>query len=309
MTDDRKEKERILVRTSWISTIGNAVLAAAKVAVGLLAGSMAVLGDGVDSATDVVISVAMLAAALIIRRPPSRRYPFGYDKAESVATITLSLVVFFAGVQMLISSVEMVISGEERALPATVALWVTVFSIAGKLALAWYQFRVGRRCGSELIIANAKNMRNDVIISVGVLAGLFFTYILKLPILDPITGCLISLFIIRTGVGIFLESGDRLMDGVRDETIYRQVFDAVGRVPGACNPHHLRTRLIGGRYMIDLDIEVEGDMSVARAHEISERVEESIRAEVIDVYDIEVHVEPLGAHRRSEPFGVDFDKL
>lgn len=304
MVNSKEEKDRILVRTSWISTVGNSILAAAKVAVGLIAGSMAVLGDGIDSTTDVVISIVMLITAGIVRRPPGRKYPFGYDKAESVATIVLSLVIFFAGLQMLISSVGIMISGEVRELPAKLALWVTGFSIIGKLALAWYQFGVGKRAGSELIIANAKNMRNDVIISLGVLAGLFFTYVLRLPILDAVTGCIISLFIIRTAVGIFRESGIDLMDGVKDETVYRRIFEAVERVPEAHNPHHLRLRLIGGMYMIDLDIELDGKMTVAEAHDIADRVEENIRDAVENIYDIEVHIEPLGAHHKTEPFGV-----
>jgi cation diffusion facilitator family transporter len=305
MTDERKDKERILVRTSWISTIGNAVLASSKVAVGLIAGSMAVLGDGIDTSIDVVISLVMLITAFIIRRPPSRRYPFGYDKAENVATIVLSLVVFFAGVQMFIPSIKMVFSGEQRALPGMLSIWVTVFSIAGKFALSWYQFRVGKRSGSDLIIANAKNMQGDVLISVGVLVGLFFTYVLKLPILDAVTSVLISLWIVKIGVGIFLESGRELMDAVGDESLYHRVFDAVARVPEAQNPHHLRMRAIGGRWMIDLDIELEGDMNVADAHAIADRVEESIRHEIVNVYDIEVHIEPFGAHHKAEPFGVD----
>ncbi len=307
MSEDRRDKERILVCTSWISTIGNATLAASKVAVGLIAGSMAVLGDGVDTSIDVVISLVMLTTAFIISRPPSRRYPFGYDKAENVATIVLSMVVFFAGIQMFIHSVKMIFSGEVRELPGMLSIWVTVFSIAGKFALSWYQFRVGKRSGSDLIIANAKNMQGDVLISVGVLVGLFFTYVLKLPILDAVTSLIISLWIIKIGVGIFLESGRELMDAVRDETVYHRIFDAVGRVPEAKNPHHLRMRLIGGKYMIDLDIELDGEMSVAEAHLIADRVEESIRAEIVDVYDIEVHVEPLGAHHKAEPFGVDID--
>ena len=307
MGDVKIEKERILVRTSWVSTIGNAVLASSKVAVGLIAGSMAVLGDGVDTTIDVVISLVMLTTAYIICRPPSRRYPFGYDKAENIATIVLSLVVFFAGIQMLIPSVKMVFSGEERELPGMLSIWVTVFSIAGKFALSWYQFRVGKRSGSDLIIANAKNMQGDVMISVGVLAGLFFTYVLKMPILDAVTSLIISLWIIKIGVGIFLESAGELMDGVKDESIYHRIFDAVGRVPEAQNPHHLRARLIGGKWMIDLDIELEGDMSVDAAHGIADRVEESIRDEIENVYDIEVHIEPLGARHKSEPFGVDFD--
>jgi cation diffusion facilitator family transporter len=308
ITDEKREKERILVRTSWISTIGNAVLASSKVAVGLIAGSMAVMGDGIDTSIDVVISLVMLVTAFIIRRPPSRRYPFGYDKAENVATIVLSMVVLFAGVQMFIPSVKMVFSGEERELPGMLSIWVTVFSIAGKFALSWYQFRVGKRSGSELIIANAKNMQGDVLISVGVLAGLFFTYVLKMPILDAVTSLLISLWIVKIGVGIFIESGRALMDSVEDEAVYHQIFDAVERVPRAQNPHHLRVRSIGGKYMIDLDIELEGELTVAAAHEIADSVEESIRAEVVDVYDIEVHVEPLGAHHKAEPFGVDVRK-
>ena len=307
METDRENKERILVRTSWISTIGNAVLASSKVAVGLIAGSMAVLGDGVDTTIDVVISFVMLITAYIIRRPPSRRYPFGYDKAESVASIVLGMVVLFAGIQMFIPSVKMIFSGEERELPGMLSIWVTVFSIGGKFALSWYQFRVGRRSGSELIVANAKNMQGDVMISVGVLAGLFFTYVLKLPILDTVTSLIISVWIVRIGVGIFLESASKLMDGVSDEAIYNQIFDAVAQVDEARNPHHLRIRSIGGKWMIDLDIELEGDMCVSAAHEIADRVEENIRTKIEDVYDIEVHVEPLGAHHKAEPFGVDFD--
>ncbi len=305
----KQEKDRILVRTSWISTIGNAVLAGSKVAVGLIAGSVAVLSDGVDSSIDVVISLVMLTAAFIVRRPPSRKYPFGFDKAEGVATLALSFVVFFAGIQMLISTIGALVEGTPREMPTMLAIWVTVFSIAGKLALAWYQFRVGKRCGSELIIANAKNMRNDVLISVGVLAGLFFTFVLKMPILDTITGCVIALFILKNGVEIFRGSAVELMDGVRDEEVYRKVFDAVATVPEARNPHHLRLRQIGGAYMIDLDIEIEGDVPVSAAHEVAHRVETAIRAVVDNIYDIEVHVEPLGAHHDGEPFGVDPEML
>lgn len=305
MEKTKQEKDRILVRTSWISTIGNAVLASTKVAVGLIAGSLAVLSDGVDSSIDVVISLVMLTAAFIVRRPPSRKYPFGLDKAEGVATLALSFVVFFAGIQMLVSSVTTLIEGTVREMPSMLAIWVTVFSIGGKLALAWYQFRVGKHCGSELIIANAKNMRNDVLISVGVLAGLFFTFVLKLPILDTITSCVIAGFILKNGIEIFRGSAVELMDGVRDDSVYRLVFDAVATVPEAKNPHHLRLRQIGGAYMVDLDIELEGDVPVSAAHDVAHRVEDAIRSVVDNVYDIEVHIEPLGAHHDAEPFGVD----
>lgn len=87
-------REKILIRTSWVSTIGNAILSVSKIVVGLLAGSLAVIGDGIDSATDVVISVVMIFTARLMNKPPSKKYVFGYEKAESIATKVLSLVIF-----------------------------------------------------------------------------------------------------------------------------------------------------------------------------------------------------------------------
>lgn len=302
MTESRN---RILIRTSWISTIGNAVLSAAKIFVGIIAGSLAVLGDGIDSATDVVISIVMIFTARIVGRPPTKKYPYGYEKAETIATKILSLVIFYAGVQMLITSVQSMFSTLPRQMPGVLAIYVTLFSIVGKLALALYQQREGKRIKSSLLTANAVNMRNDVIISVGVLAGLVFTFLLKLPILDKFTGLVISAFIIKSAIDIFMDSNVELMDGVKDESVYRRIFDAVEAVQGAHNPHRVRSRQIGNMYMVALDIEVDGGISVTEAHRIATEVERNIKSNIDNIYDIVVHVEPEGVHHDAEKFGID----
>lgn len=298
-------REKVLIRTSWISTIGNAVLSVSKIIVGLLAGSLAVLGDGIDSATDVIISVVMIFTARIMSRPPSKKYVFGYEKAESIATKILSLVIFYAGMQMLLSSVESIFSDEVEEIPSAIAIYVTVFSIAGKLLLALYQYKQGKKINSSMLTANAINMRNDVIISSGVLLGLIFTFIFKLPILDSITGLIISLFIIKSSVGIFMDSNVELMDGVKDVNIYNKIFEAVEKVPGAGNPHRVRSRMIGNLYNITLDIEVDPQMTLMQAHEIADAVEKSIENSIDNVYDILVHVEPAGKCQTDEKFGID----
>ena len=303
--DDNAARNRVLVRTSWISTVGNAVLSAAKITVGALAGSLAVLGDGIDSATDVVISVVMIFTARIVGKPPTKKYPYGYEKAETIATKILSLIIFYAGVQMLVSSVESMFSPEPKLMPAPVAIYVTLFSIVGKLLLALYQYRQGKRVQSALLTANAVNMRNDVIISLGVLVGLVFTFALDMPVLDTVTGLVISLFIIKSSVTIFMDSNVELMDGVKDETVYARICQAVEAVPGAHNPHRVRSRQIGNMYMIALDIEVDGTISVTEAHRIANEVERSIKARIDNIYDIVVHVEPEGVHHDAEKFGID----
>lgn len=302
-------RERILIRTSWISTIGNSILSVSKIIVGLWAGSLAVLGDGIDSATDVVISVVMIFTARIMNRPPSKQYAFGYEKAEGIATKILSLVIFYAGMQMLISSVGSIFSGETKELPSSVAIYVTVFSIIGKLLLALYQYKQGKKIRSSMLTANAVNMRNDVIISCGVLLGLIFVFIFKLPVLDSITGLIISLFIIKSSIGIFIDSNVELMDGVKDVHVYNEIFEAVEKVPGAGNPHRVRSRMIGSLYMITLDIEVDPQMTITQAHKIADSVERSIKASIDNVYDILVHVEPAGECQTNEKFGVDKEMI
>lgn len=308
MTDTHL-KEKVLVRTSWISAIGNLILSVLKITVGLLAGSMAVLGDGIDSATDVVISIVMIFTAGIVNRPPTQKYIYGYKKAESIATKILSLIIFYAGVQMFFSSIKALFSDETRELPQRIAIYVTVFSIIGKLLLAWYQRSQGERINSPLLIANAVNMRNDVLISISVLLGLLFTYILDIPVLDVVTGLFISLVIIKSAIDIFKESNVELMDGVKDEKVYEDIFQAVELVKEARNPHRVRSRQIGNLYMIALDIEVDGNMTLWEAHQVSDEVEAQIRRTVANVYDIVVHVEPVERVHNRERFGVSQSSL
>lgn len=298
-------RKNILIRTSWVSTIGNTILSASKIIVGILAGSLAVLGDGIDSATDVIISIVMIFTARIMDRPPSKKYVFGYEKAESIATKILSLVIFYAGMQMMLSSVKSIFSDEMKEIPSAIAIYVTLFSIVGKLLLALYQYKQGKKINSSMLTANAVNMRNDVIISCGVLLGLIFTFIFRLPILDSITGLVISLFIVKSSISIFMDSNVELMDGVKDINVYNKIFEAVEKVADVGNPHRVRSRMIGNLYMISLDIEVDPQMTITQAHEIADAVEKSIKNTIDNVYDILVHVEPAGKCQTDEKFGID----
>ncbi|MDL2228025.1 cation diffusion facilitator family transporter [Bacteroidales bacterium OttesenSCG-928-K03] len=299
------KNEKVLLRTSWVSTIGNFILSVAKLIIGFISGSMAVISDGIDSATDVVISIVMIITAKIMGRPPSKKFAYGYEKAESIATKVLSFVIFYAGIQMMITTIRGLFSAETKEMPSFIAIYVTIFSIVCKLALALYQYKKGKKINSSLLKANAINMSNDVIISLGVLVGLLFTFILDLPILDTITGLIISLFILRTAVKIFMDSNVELMDGVKDEGVYNKIFEAVEQVEGASNPHRVRSRQIGNLYMIDLDVEVDGSITVSQAHEIADEIENKIKQTVENIYDIVVHIEPKGQCRDNEKFGLD----
>lgn len=304
-----RDKKQTMLLTSWISVIGNALLSVMKVIVGIFSGSLAVLSDGLDSASDVVTSLMMLFVTPFIYRPPDSKYVYGREKAENMASTILAFVIFFMGGQMFLAAMNKILHPENAEMPSAVALWVTLISIVGKLLLALYQFYQGKRIQSSMLTANAVNMRNDVIISVGVLLGLGFTFIFHLPILDPIIALLISLYIIWSAVGIFRDANLVLMDGVKDTSIYEKIIRAVEEVPGAYNPHRIRSSQIGTMYNIVLDIEAEGTLSLTEAHEIAQQVEESIKRSVKDVYDIVVHVEPKDSKHCKEKYGINKNNL
>ena len=293
-----------IIRASWIAVIGNALLSAVKIVAGILSGSMAVIGDGIDSATDIVTSMITLVTARIMKRPPDPKYPYGYLKADTIATKALSFVILFAGIQLAISTISGWIEGKEKSLPTMLAIYVTIFSIAGKILLAIHQFRKGKQANAEMLIANAKNMQGDILISGAVLIGLAFTFILDMPILDSITALFVSAWIIKVGFQIFMQSNRDLMDGVSNPKLYDKLFHAVQKVSGVHNPHRARIRKIGNYYMIALDIEVEPTLTTQEAHELVCRVENEIRKEIDNIFDIMIHVEPLGNMDKEAKYGV-----
>lgn len=293
-----------IIKAAWVGIIGNFLLAAGKITLGFIAHSLAVIGDGIDTTSDIATYLIILFTASIIVKPPDKKYPYGYRRAETIATKLLSFVIFFVGAQLCIATIRDLASGEQGQMPSVLAIYVTLFSVAGKAGLAYWQHQTGKKHQSSMLLANAKNMRNDIVLSMAVLTGLLFTFYFQMPEIDVIVALAVSVWIMKVGVEIFLETSEELMDGNSDPEIYQKVFKAVEKVYGAYNPHRTRIRKVSNLFVIDLDIEVDAQMSVAEAHKIVESVENTIKNEVDNVYDIIVHLEPLGNIEKNEKYGV-----
>jgi cation diffusion facilitator family transporter len=289
---------------SWVGIIGNALLALLKIATGFFANSMSVIADGIDSTGDVVSAAIMLYIATLIARPPSLKFPYGYAKAETNATNVLAFIIFIAGTQLAIAAVQKIIAGGSNELPDMVAVYILIISIVGKLFLAQYQKKMGKKTRSSMLLATSKNMQSDVLISLSVLAGLVFTHIFKLPILDPIAALVVSLWIIWVAVRIFIQTNMELMDGAVDKETYEQVFQLLESMDKVKNPHRLRIRKIGPKKNINVDIEMDDDMRLADAHRIAHEVEDEIKARIPDVFDVSIHIEPEGEHIDEKDIGI-----
>lgn len=302
-----KDRRQHLIKIAGIIAFsGNLILAVTKLILGYYGKSLAVIGDGIDSASDVLIAIITLVVSVIVAIPSDKEHPWGHGRAETTATMVLSFIIFYTGTQLFISSIKIITGSEAIELPGKVSIIASCISIVGKALLSISQNTLGKKADSSIVKANALNMKNDIIISLSVLIGLAAATIFKLPILDPIAALLVSLWVIKNAIKIFLEMNTELMDGNTDNTLYKTLFEAIKSVKGVQNPHRARIRKIASRWDIDLDIEVDANMTVHEAHEIAEQVEHAIREKILNVYDIMVHIEPAGHkdHHPVEQFGL-----
>ncbi len=313
---------RLITLAGWIALLGNLLLAVIKLGAGIASGSLAVLGDGLDSATDVSIACMTLIVSKIIQQPSDKEHPWGHGRAETTATMVVAFIIFYAGMQLCLSSGKHILDllstnslshnpTQENSLSGGIALTATTISIAGKLLLAWCQHRLGKKSGSMMVLANARNMATDSIISISVLVGLAAAQLLKLPVIDPVVAFLVGLLVLKNAVSLFMEMNLELMDGNQNKELYRTLFAAVRTVEGVSNPHRVRIRKIASRWDIDMDIEVDAYISLHDAHELAEQVEAAVRQAIPDVYDIMVHMEPEGhsSHHPEEQYGLSESDL
>lgn len=302
------DRIQVIKKASILGIVGNAILGVLKIITGLLTGSLALLGDGFDTATDIFTSTVSFVASKIMQRPPDKDHPYGHGRVETLATKLISFVILFAGVELARQSVSQLYHRVEKEIEL-IACFVSLFSIFGKILLAFYKFRAGRKIESPLLIADAKNMRNDVVLSLCVFVGLVIGKIGNWWWMDALTALIVSFWILKVAFSIFKESDLELMEGYNNYDDYRALFNAVKEVPEAVNPHKVRIRKIGVLLSVDLDIEVDGNLSVKEGHAIASKVEKAIRKNIQKIYDVQVHVEPIGNTEENECYGVTVGEL
>lgn len=297
--------EKSLKRITTLAVFTNAILAGLKILTGLIFNSMSILADGIDSSTDILTSTIVYFATRLSSKPPDKLHPYGHHKIENIAAKIISFIMFYAGISLSIESIKRLINGEYFTIIGFVPLIITLISIAGKLTLFLIEYRAGKKYNRQSIIAEALNMRNDIMLSSIVFIGIFLNKI-GLPWMDPLVGLIISIFIIKVSFEIFSENFYSLMDGIHpgEEWLYDVVFESCKQCEGVHNPHKVRIRKIGNKYDIDMDIEVDPNLTVKKAHEITNCLKSKISHSLDEkLFDLVIHVEPI-SNVESEPYGL-----
>lgn len=287
------EYTRTVRSTSVISMIGNLVLAAFKFFAGFAGHSSAMISDAIHSSSDIAGSFIVLTGARLSGKAADREHPYGHERFECIASIILAFILFMAGFDMIRGGIEKIMSGSYRnaVMPGVIALAAAVCSIIVKEGMYWFTFLRARRIGSDSLKAEAWHHRSDALSSIGSLLGIAGAR-LGFPVADPLASILISLFIWKAAYDIFRETIDKLTDHACSPEFEKEIRTCVEACPQVKRIDLLRTREFGRRIYVDLEICMDGSMSLAQAHQAAEHVHDMLEDTFPDLKHVMVHVNP-----------------
>jgi cation diffusion facilitator family transporter len=278
------------------------VLAAGSIAVGLvvlalkylawhLTGSVALLSDAIESIVNVATAIAALVAIRFAAQPADDNHPYGHHKAEYMSAVAEGVLIIVAALAIFHQAWSAFFAPRIVDAPWT---GLAVNGLATMINAGWCYVLIthGRRRKSPALLADGRHLFTDVISSIGVFAGVALAALTGYVILDPILAGLVGLNVLWAGWRVMKESVGGLLDeAVPDDDLARIRAVIAANADGAIEAHDLRTRHAGRMTFVDFHLVVSGAMSVTEAHDICDRLERAIKAEMQDAL-ISIHVEP-----------------
>ena len=287
-------REREIYKVTLVGSLVNILLVACKFAAGFWGKSAAMIADAVHSLSDLITDLIVIVFVRISSKPEDKGHDYGHGKYETLATLLIGTALLAVGVGICWSGIESIISfakGEALQSPGWIALAAAIVSVVSKEILFHYTRLVGKRCNSPAVIANAWHHRSDAFSSIGALVGIAGSR-LGFPIMDSIASLVIFVFIVKAASDIFKDAIDKMVDHSCDEEMETQLRTCVMRNPNVHKIDVLRTRIFGNKIYVDVEIALDGSITLQDAHDVAEKVHNDIEKTFPKVKHIMVHVNP-----------------
>ena len=286
--DDAK---RVTMQVSTVGIVCNAALTVFKLVAGIVAHSSAIVADAVHSASDILGSLIVMIGAVFSHKAADASHPYGHEKLECIASILLGNILVLVGAAIGYTGITKIIHGETLAAPGMLALIAAVVSIVVKEALYWYTIAAAKRIRSVSLKAEAWHHRSDALSSIGALVGIAGAR-MGYPILDAIASLVICIFIEKAAIDIFKDAINKMVDKACDDETEHEMYECVMKNESVRGVDLLRTRTFGNKIYVDIEIRVDGKLTLWEAHAIAESVHDSVETEFSRVKHIMVHVNP-----------------
>lgn len=292
------EREKEIFRVTIWGGIINVVLLVVKFAAGIFGHSAAMIADAVHSLTDFATDVVVLIFVHLGNKPADRGHDYGHGKYETLATAIIGTSLLAVGVLIFCSGAGKtwrVIQGEMLPSPGKVALVAAVASIVLKEWAYRFTVKVGKRCQSEAVVANAWHHRSDALSSVGTMIGIGGAILLgnRWTVLDPLASIVVSVFIVRAAWQLMMESMKELTEASLSDEDEAVIMHIAASEPGVSEVHNLRTRRVGNRIAIEMHARMLGSTPLVEAHLHATAIEHRVKEHFGPDTLVSIHLEPV----------------
>ena len=292
------EREKEIFRVTIWGGIINVVLLVVKFAAGIFGHSAAMIADAVHSLTDFATVVVVLIFVHLGNKPADRDHDYGHGKYETLATAIIGTSLLAVGVLIFCSGAGKtwrVIQGEMLPSPGKVALVAAVASIVLKEWAYRFTVKVGKRCQSEAVVANAWHHRSDALSSVGTMIGIGGAILLgnRWTVLDPLASIVVSVFIVRAAWQLMMESMKELTEASLSDEDEAVIMHIAASEPGVSEVHNLRTRRVGNRIAIEMHARMLGSTPLVEAHLHATAIEHRLKEHFGPDTLVSIHLEPV----------------
>lgn len=299
------ERERAIYRVTFAGGGINVLLLVLKFVAGILGGSAAMIADAVHSLSDFLTDVVVLVFVKLSNKPSDEDHDYGHGKYETLATALIGVALLAVGVMILYNGVTKTwasVQGEQLPTPGWVALIAAVLSVVLKEWAYQFTVRVGRRVGSQAVVANAWHHRSDAFSSIGTSIGIGGAIVLgsKWAVLDPLAAIVVSFFILKAAWGLIRQSTAELLEASLPKNMEDEIIGLVCEESLAGEVHNLRTRRIGNRIAMEMHVRMPGGMTLYEAHRHATSIEQRIRRRFGQDTLVTLHLEPLKVDGRYE---------
>lgn len=275
---------------SILGILGNLFLLIIKGIVGIITNSQAMIADSINSASDIISSILTFIGNKIASKPRDQDHHLGHGKAEYIYSMLISVLIILVAITVFKDSIVSLFDSSNY----NFSIWyiiVCIVTILVKLGLFLYTNKVAKVYNNLLILANSKDHRNDMIVTFfTLLSGICMYY--GISFVDSIVGIGISIFILITGIKIFIASYDVLMDKAMNENTKKEVMDIIKKYKEVKKIQHFNATPVGYLYQVSFTIFVDGNLTTFESHAIANKLEEEISA-LDDIYVTIIHVNPI----------------
>ncbi|WP_163582978.1 cation diffusion facilitator family transporter [Gracilibacillus saliphilus] len=285
---DQYHKYKEGEKGAWLSIITYILLATVKLVIATIGNSSALRADGLNNATDVVASIAVLIGLKISRKPPDEDHHYGHFRAEMIASLIAAFIMMMVGIQVLFDTVQSIIAGDFSQ-PNMLTAWTALGAAIVMFFVYLYNLRLGKKINSSALQAAAQDNKSDALVSIGAFVGIIGAQF-QIYWLDPLAGAIVGLIICKTAWDIFREATHTLTDGFQPKEL-DQIKKSIHDHPDVLEIKDVKGRLHGNQALIEATIYVDPHMTVEESHDITDHIEEKLK-EKHDVPHAHIHIEP-----------------